>query len=110
MMFPKPEHKKKNKALNNPVPTENDTCWICQKPYAQTHEIFYGNGKRQLSIKYGQQVKLCNEHHRQVHKNPNQGLDKELKQMAQKNFEAFHGHKKYMELFTINYLDQGGAA
>lgn len=89
-------------AFGKPV---NDLCWICGKSYSQTHEIFYGNGKRQLSIQYGQQVKLCNDHHRQVHAHPNKGLDRELKQMGQRNFEAIHGRVKYMEVFQKNYIE-----
>ena len=56
-MFPKPE-KHKKKPLNNPKPTENDICIYTRQPYATTHEIFEGNGRRQISIKNGYQIKI----------------------------------------------------
>ena len=106
-MFPKKKYKRRvPKAKNNPKPTENNICWVCQKPYASTHEIFFGSGERQLSIRYGMQVNLCIEHHKNLHYNPLKGLDIEFKKMAQKNFELLHGHEKYMQIFETNYLDE----
>lgn len=102
---PKPKYKKHRKAVNNPVPTINDTCRYHGTPYAQTHECFYGRGKRQLSIRYGMQVKLCNICHREVHDNPNSGKDLELKQEFQRKFEQEYSRELFMKVFSKNYLD-----
>jgi hypothetical protein len=77
--FPKPKIKKHH-AKNNPKPTSDDICENCGAPYAQTHEVFEGTGRRQLSIKYGMQVKLCNVCHAAVHNCPE--LDLELKNVS----------------------------
>jgi hypothetical protein len=102
-MFPKPKIKK-HKAKNNPRPTENSICEVCGKPYAETHEMFFG-AHRQLSIKHGLQVLLCAEHHRGPagpHQNTARNL--ELKQQGQKWFERLHGHDEFMRIFGRNFL------
>lgn len=108
LQFAKPPPKKKKRPKNNPVPTAMDICRICQRPFASTHECFYGTGQRQLSIKYGMQVKLCYEHHNNpnskeaVHFNPT--FDLQLKQEMQEKFESQHGHEKFMATFRKNYI------
>jgi hypothetical protein len=103
-MYPKPKHRKKLRAKNNPKPTENSVCEVCGKTYAETHEIFFGP-LRQLSIKYGIQALLCAEHHRGPYgPHQNKQRDIELKQRGQMFFEQYYGHEKFMELFGRNYL------
>jgi hypothetical protein len=52
------------------------------------------------------QVRLCEEHHRgQNGVHNNKELDRWLKQLFQKNFEALHGRDKFIEVFGKNYLD-----
>lgn len=106
MMIPKPKYKKQRKAKNNPVPTDQDLCRICGKPYAELHEVFYGKD-RQKSIEWGMQIRLCDEHHRignlAVHNNHE--LDLKLKRTYQKQFEEQYGHEKFMEVFNRNYLE-----
>lgn len=110
-MFSKPKYKSKSKTKRNPMPTENSICEKCWEegkitPYAETHEIFYGTGQRQLSIEYGIQALLCAEHHRGPNgPHHNRERDLELKRRGQKSFEQWHGHEKFMELFGRNYLD-----
>jgi hypothetical protein len=101
--FPKPKLKK-HRAKNNPTPTINDICRYTLQPYAQTHECFFGTGQRQLSIKYGLQVKVCDRIHRQIHANPLTGLDMELKKEYQEKFEAQWGHDFYMKCFMVDYI------
>lgn len=104
-MYPKPK-KRKKRAKNNPVPTFGARCEVCGNPYAETHEIFYGTGQRQLSIKYGIQALLCAEHHRGANgPHHNRERDLELKRRGQRDFEQWHGHEKFMELFGRNYLE-----
>lgn len=101
---PKPKHKGRSRAKNNPLPTIDDICKYHQTPYAETHEVFYGRGKRQLSIKYKMQEKLCDKCHDEVHDNPNQGKDLELKQEFQLKFQEQYSYEKFMSIFERNYL------
>lgn len=99
--FPKPKIKK-HRAKNNPKPTIEDRCRYCDAPYAQTHEVFGGNGKRQISIKYGMQAKLCWKCHEELPRDPQRNL--ELKQEYQRIFESKFGHAVFMKLFGRDYL------
>lgn len=49
---PKPAPHKKHKPKNNPRPTIEDRCEYpgCYQGNAHAHEVFFGNGRRQLSI------------------------------------------------------------
>jgi len=112
--IPKPKLKKQRKAKNNPKPTDQDLCKECGMNYAATHEVFFGTGQRQLSIKYGMQVKLCYYHHRAngdelngikqygVHFNRRQDL--RYKQQFQQLFEYKYGHEKFMQTFMKDYI------
>lgn len=102
---PKPNYKKKGRAKRNPLPTAEDYCRYCGTPYAQTHEVYEGNGRRQLSIKYGMQVKVCNECHRDIQLHPLQGRDLELKQEFQGKFEETHSREDFVRIFGKNYLE-----
>jgi len=106
MQYPKPKLKK-HRAKNNPVPTIDDLCIICDQPFSELHEVFYGRGQRQKSIKYKMQVRLCMKHHRTspqaVHQNPK--FDAQLKREAQMRFENQYSHDEFMKIFNRNYLD-----
>lgn len=76
----------KYRHISNPRPTENDLCIVCGYPFAETHEVFFGNAYlRNKSIEYGCQEKLCVFHHREgknaVHNN--RQFDLELKRKHQ---------------------------
>ena len=101
--FPKPKMKKK-RAKNNPVPTVEQSCFFCHTPYAQTHEVFEGSGRRQLSIKYKMQIHLCACCHTEVTLNSKGEKAMYLKKMFQEKFEDEYGHEKFMEVFGRNYL------
>ena len=70
------------------------------------HHIF-GGGRRGLSDRSGLWVWLAPEWHNMsghgVHFNHE--LDLQLKQAAQREFEARYGHEKWMELMGKNYLE-----
>jgi hypothetical protein len=106
---PKPKKGKRNKAKNNPMPTIYDLCEVCGKPYAHLHEIFFGRGKRQLSIKYRLQKRLCYDHHEKPNgDNPhfNKAIDDEYKREGQQEFERLYGTREdFIRLFGRNYLD-----
>jgi hypothetical protein len=107
MMYPKPKHHKQQKAKNNPKPTAEDICTYpgCGRGYAHLHEIFYGTGKRQLSIKYKMQTRLCYEHH-EGPDGPHQSreFDLQLKREAQAKFEQEHSREEFRKLFGKSYL------
>lgn len=105
-MYPKPKYKRRvPKARNNPKPTENSICEVCERGFAETHEIFFGK-HRQLSIKYGLQALLCHEHH-QGPTGPHQCIERnlELKRRAQALFERMYGHERWMQEFGRDYLE-----
>ena len=99
-MFNKPKLKK-HRAKNNPKPTIKDRCVLCDKPYAQLHEIYFGKN-RQVSIEYGLQVRVCDVHHRLIHKDTM--MDACFKRDCQKEFEKTHTREEFMRLIGRNYL------
>ena len=101
--YPKPKVRKK-RAKNNPVPTIHDSCRYHGTPYAQTHEVYGGAGRRQLSIQYGLQVKLCDSCHREVTYNPKGQKAMELKTEYQKKFEQNHTRDEFIRIFGKSYL------
>ena len=102
--FPKPQHKRRKRAKNNPKPTAEDFCIYCGTPYAQTHEVFEGNGRRQLSIIHKLQVKVCNDCHRDIQTHPLTGRDLELKKEYQAEFEKTHSREEFRRLFGSSRL------
>jgi len=103
--YPKPSKKRRKRAKNNPKPTAEDFCMITGKPYAETHEIFYGPN-RQLSIRYGLQVKLSQEYHTGANgPHKNRDFDLELKRMGQEKFEQTNTRQEFMDIFKVgSYL------
>lgn len=102
--FPKPKLKKQRRAKYNHMPTISDTCRYTGQPYAVCHEVFFGKGLRQLSIKYGMQVRISSEIHTDIHAHPMQGLDLELKKEYQGIFERKYSHEGFMQVFGRDYL------
>ena len=101
---PKPKHKRK-KAKNNPLPTAEDYCEVCGKPYAHNHEIFFGKN-RQNSIKYGMQKRLCEEHHEgALSPHHDKDIDDEYKREGQTKFEETHSREDFIRIFGKNYLE-----
>jgi hypothetical protein len=101
--IPKPK-RKKHRAKNNPKPTADDICRYCSSIFASTHEVFEGTGRRQLSIKYKMQVKVCDMCHKDIQSHPLTGRDMALKKEYQAIFEAQHGHDLYMKCFMVDYI------
>lgn len=75
----------------------------------EEHHVIFGKNKK-LSEHYGLKVHLCPGCHRYaktgVH-GGNEELDSMLKKEAQRIFEKKYGHKKYMDVFDRNYLEEG---
>lgn len=81
-------------------------CYICGRLTGlETHHVFGGVANRPISEKYGLKVFLCAECHRgtdgaQYDKQKNL----QLKQDAQRAFQAIYGHRLWMMLIKKNYL------
>jgi hypothetical protein len=106
MQYPKPSYKRQRDKVQKIILQDTKECYLTHRTDGLAlHHIFYGNGKRSLSDKYGLTVWLRHEWHTGlggVHFNAT--LDKELKQMAQRAFEKVYGHNRFMELFGRSYL------
>ena len=48
----------------NPKPTINDQCFISSTPYAELHEVFFGNPNARISQDYKMQLRLSSYWHR----------------------------------------------
>lgn len=84
-----------------------DQCLVCGTYLnIHKHEVMFGNGKRQLSIKYGLVVPLCGRHHNMSNEGVhyNRILDLKLKQQAQKAFEYKYPDLDFIKIFHKNYL------
>lgn len=93
------------KLLRNPRPTADDLCDICGRPYAHLHEVYFGKN-RQISIREGFQVRLCEYHHEDhragVHHN--KALDDHYKQITQAKYEETHTREEFRKLIGKSYL------
>ena len=82
-------------------------CLICgTNQNIHIHEVFFGYGKRQLSIKYGLCVCLCARHHNMSNDGVHfhKPMDIKLKQHAQKRFNEVYPELDFMQIFGKNYL------
>lgn len=91
------------------IQENTDTCFACGR-YGQMerHHAIFGTANKKKSDKYGLTVYLCADCHRGtagVHGRDGYSLDLQIKRIAQKKFEEKHGHKKFMEVFGRNYID-----
>lgn len=86
----------------------NGVCWVSQQtgPHLHPHEIFFGKGKRQLSIKWGMVVDLAPEWHTMSNKGVhfNSELDASLKQWGQQQFEKMFPNEEFIAIFGKNYI------
>lgn len=81
---------------------EKGRCFICQR-YGHTdlHHCLHGH-RRKMADKYGLTVWLCRECHSALHDKGK--YDRELEEMAQKEFEQSHSRAEFMRVFGKNYL------
>ena len=82
-----------------------DYCYFCGKPAECIHEVYYGKN-RQISIKNGFCIGLCNYHHNMSDQSVhfNQEMNKELRRVYQEAFEKMFSHEEVMGLIGENYL------
>lgn len=67
--FPKPQNTKPKKKTNGYKDKPKRICYYCGTPGAERHEVYPGRGKRQICIDNGFQVDLCQNCHREMHRN-----------------------------------------
>lgn len=83
-----------------------DYCFFCDRPTEHIHEVYFGTANRQISIKNGFCVGLCNEHHNMsknsVHQN--RAMDLELKMLYQEKYEETHTRDDFRKLIGKSYL------
>lgn len=85
------------------------TCFVTGSTNVAIHHVFPGNGRRKKCERYGFVVALEPRYHNMsnysVHAVPNEGLDLQLKQLAQKYFEAHYGTRdQFINEFGWSYL------
>ena len=91
----------------NSVIQTNKECFLCKRTGTLHRHHVFGAANRKWSEYYGLTVWLCPEHHNMsdagVHFNKE--LDRQLKQIAQREFEDTYGHEAFLKIFGRNYLD-----
>ena len=78
-----------------------DKCVLCPKKRDNLHEIFYGSGKRQLSIEYGLVIPLCYQCHLKIHRDSVLQAIWHVK--GQITFEEHYPDLDFLEIFGKNY-------
>ena len=82
-------------------------CFVCKTTQnIHIHEVFYGAGRRDKSIKYGCCVCLCARHHNMSNEGVhfNAVLDRKLKAHTQKRFNEVYPDLDFREIFGKSYL------
>lgn len=74
----------------------------------QIHHFMHGTANRQLAERYGLYAYVCQARHHTYgpeapHSNPE--VDRQLQQIAQREFEKKYSHEEWMRVFIKNYLD-----
>ena len=76
-------------------------CYLCGKKKKHIHEIYKGSN-RQISMKYGFCVPICEECHSETEINAD--LDKGLKKECQQQYEKIHTREEFRTLIGKSYL------
>lgn len=80
-------------------------CYRCKRvDYTDPHEVFYGRGRRKVSIKHGMVIRLCRDCHRFVHEHPKDEFSVKLKKDHQRKFEEARTREEFMKIFGRSYL------
>lgn len=89
--FPKPQDVKQKKKANGYKDKPKRICYYCKTPGAERHEVYPGAGRRQICIDNGFQVDLCQNCHREMHRNATlqaRGRNRFWKEKYQREYEA----------------------
>lgn len=77
-------------------------CYKCENKKQHIHEI-YGGRNRQISIRNGFCIPICEKCHRKTE--DDMLFDRELKKECQKIFEKDHTRIEFLKLIDKNYLE-----
>lgn len=88
---PKPTNTKKKPIYNGYKDKADRTCYYCDSPYAERHEV-YGGANRKISMREDFQVDLCMNCHEGIH-NQRTPEDKERKEYWQKHYQEKYENK-----------------
>ena len=88
------------KSIINPEPV----CFLCRTPLGlHEHHVICGNGRRELSERYGLKLYLCWRCHHLVHND--HALDLELRKIGQQAWEdRFGSREEFISVFGRNWL------
>ena len=113
-MNPDPKRKKKRKKKNHHqsiIQRQEDRqrCYMCmmrddysEKKYLETHHVIFGQGRRDKSEADGLTVRLCKEHHEEIHRNAESR--QRLSAIAQKAYERTHTRDEWMKRYKKSYI------
>jgi hypothetical protein len=91
--------------------TDNyDVCFVdgCYNRPDHEHHLIFGNGRRELSEKYGLKIPICLEHHRWCHELSwkHTVFAESMKILGQLAFERVHGDEDdFKRIFGRSYVD-----
>lgn len=84
-------------------------CIVCRSTRnLHRHHIFYGSANRKNSERFDLTCWLCQDHHEStygVHGKYGENLNRELKELAQREFEKNHTREEFVHIFGRNYID-----
>ena len=83
--------------------TNMEKCYLCNKNKKHIHEIYKGSN-RQVSIKNGFCIPICEECHLETEIDSK--LDKDLKIKCQEKFEETHSRKDFIALIGKSYIKE----
>lgn len=92
---------KKEKERFSIITKNLDKCVLCGKKRDNLHEIYYGTGKRQLSIQYGCVIPLCYTCHVKIHNDSVLSILWKVK--CQNTFEQKYPDLDFLEIFGKSY-------
>lgn len=118
LLFPKSRKagKRVKKHAGSIMQKKDGRCWLCMRLHAdhrvrtglQTHHVYFGAGRREISEENGFTVYLCWNHHlyaggpEAVHRNHE--ICRRLQEETQRKFEQTHTREEFINLIGRSYL------
>ena len=90
--------------MNSIIPNNlSGVCYICGRwCRTEEHHMIHGTANRRNAEHYGLKVYLCPHCHHELHDHG--AHDRDLQEIAQREFEKHWGRKEWMKVFEKNYL------
>lgn len=96
--------KDRNGYTKSLMTTEQGECYVCGRMCETARHEIYGGADRQASKALGMWVDVCPHCHSEIHNNLKEY--EWLRVAGQIKFEEQYGHKKFIDVFGRNYLDE----